>query len=197
MLKSQSKTFFLKRIILSSIFLISAFILPWWLVMFLGLMLLFYFNNYYEFIIAGLILDSLYGNIISINHNKMEQDFLSIKRIVTSSQSKKSSLLASHFYKSKDSIITISAFQFKENEYYLQLSIFDTEKNERVENRLQLGIKEFIVSTITSSGEEILLASKDGRVIKVDENLIRDHKKWESMIDGYNKWLGSQPTGLL
>ena len=36
--------------------------------MFLGLMLLFYFNNYYEFIIAGLILDSLYGNIISINN---------------------------------------------------------------------------------------------------------------------------------
>lgn len=68
MLKSPSKTFFIKRIIFSLVFLLSVFILPWWLVIILGLVLVFYFNNYYEFIIAGLILDSLYGNIISIDN---------------------------------------------------------------------------------------------------------------------------------
>lgn len=66
MLKSQSKIYFIKRIFISLIFLISSFILPWWLVIILGLILAFYFNNFYEFIIAGLILDSLYGGIISI-----------------------------------------------------------------------------------------------------------------------------------
>jgi len=125
----------------------------------------------------------------------MEQDFLSIKRIVTSSQSKRLSLLASHFYKSKESIITISAFQVKEDEYYLQMSNFDTVKNERVENRLQKWIKEFIVSSITSNGEEILVGSKDGRVIKVDKSIVRDHSKWENMIEGYNKWYGNGSRG--
>ena len=67
MLKSQSKTYFIKRVFLSLLFLFSAFVLPWWLVIIFGLGLVFYFNNYYEFIAAGLILDSLYGNIISIN----------------------------------------------------------------------------------------------------------------------------------
>jgi len=67
MLKSPSKTFFIKRILISLIFLYCAFILPWWLIIILGLALVFYFNNYYEFIVAGLILDSLYGNIVSID----------------------------------------------------------------------------------------------------------------------------------
>lgn len=66
MLKSPSKTFFIKRIILSLVFLLFAFILPWWLVIIFGLILVFYFNNFYEFILAGLILDSLYGGMISV-----------------------------------------------------------------------------------------------------------------------------------
>ncbi len=68
MLKSQSKTFFIKRIILSLVFLLSAFILPWWLVIVFGLILVFYFNNFYEFILAGLILDTLYGGVVSFEN---------------------------------------------------------------------------------------------------------------------------------
>jgi hypothetical protein len=60
---------------------------------------------------------------------------------------------------------------------------------------LQQWIKGFIVSSITSSGEDILIFSKDGRVMKVDESVLRDHKKWESMIEEYNKWLGTQLSG--
>ena len=68
MSKFQSKTFFIKRIIFSLLFLSLAFILPWWLVIISGLVLVFYFNNFYEFIVAGLILDSLYGNIVSVDN---------------------------------------------------------------------------------------------------------------------------------
>ena len=50
----------------------------------------------------------------------------------------------------------------------------------------------FIVSSITSSGEEIWLVSKDGRVMKVHESVLKEHKKWDSMIEGYSMWLGSQ-----
>jgi hypothetical protein len=66
MLKSQFKIKSIKRIILSVIFLWTAFILPWWLVIVFGLILVFYFKNFYEFIIAGLILDGLYGSVLSI-----------------------------------------------------------------------------------------------------------------------------------
>lgn len=66
MLKSQSKPNIVKRVIFSVAFLLLAFILPWWLVLVLGLILVFYFNNFYEFILAGLILDGLYGGIISV-----------------------------------------------------------------------------------------------------------------------------------
>jgi len=68
MSKSLSKIPFLKRIACSLVFLFLVFILPWWLVIILGLVLVFYFNNFYEFIVAGLILDSLYGNIVSIDN---------------------------------------------------------------------------------------------------------------------------------
>jgi hypothetical protein len=90
--------------------------------------------------------------------------------------------LASHFYKSKNCIITVSAFQLKEDECYLQVSSFDTEKNERVENRLQQWIKGFIVSSITSSEDDIIIVSKDARVMKAHEKVLRDRKKWETMV---------------
>lgn len=66
MLKSQFKTEIIKRIVISLLFLFSVFIIPWWLVIVVGLVLVFYCKNFYEFIVAGLILDSLYGGIITI-----------------------------------------------------------------------------------------------------------------------------------
>jgi hypothetical protein len=42
--------------------------LPWWLVLVFGIFLSFYFKNFYEFIFAGLILDSLYGKMISVEN---------------------------------------------------------------------------------------------------------------------------------
>ena len=39
----------------------SCFIFPWWFAFLLALILLFYFNNYYEFLLAGFLLDALYG----------------------------------------------------------------------------------------------------------------------------------------
>jgi len=81
MSKFQSKTYFIKRIIFSLLFIYSVFILPWWLVLVLGLGLSFYFQNFYEFIVVGLILDSLYGGIISIE--KFYFFFTLITSIVT------------------------------------------------------------------------------------------------------------------
>jgi hypothetical protein len=66
MLKSQFKINIAKRLISSLVFLLVAFVLPWWLVIILGLFLVFYFENFYEFILAGLILDGLYGSLVSI-----------------------------------------------------------------------------------------------------------------------------------
>ncbi len=68
MSKSQFKINLFKRILFSIIYLYCAFILPWWLVIVLGIILLFYFKNFYDFIFAGLILDSLYGDIISVQN---------------------------------------------------------------------------------------------------------------------------------
>ena len=67
MLKSKSnfKTLYLERILISLIYLFLAFSLPWWLVIVVGLFLVFYFNNFYEFIVAGIILDILYGGIVT------------------------------------------------------------------------------------------------------------------------------------
>jgi hypothetical protein len=68
MLKSQFKLSLIKRLFVSLFFLFGAFILPWWIVIILGLFLMFYFDNFYEFILAGLILDGLYGGLISFEN---------------------------------------------------------------------------------------------------------------------------------
>jgi hypothetical protein len=68
MSKSQFKINIAKRVVLSALFILSSFLLPWWLVIIIGLFLAFYFKNFYEFILSGLILDSLYGKIISIEN---------------------------------------------------------------------------------------------------------------------------------
>jgi hypothetical protein len=68
MSKSQFRLHIAKRVIFSTLFILSPFLLPWWLVIIIGLFLTFYFKNFYEFILSGLILDSLYGKIISIEN---------------------------------------------------------------------------------------------------------------------------------
>ncbi len=63
--------------------------------------------------------------------------------------------------------------------------------------KLQIGIKDYKVVSITSEGEEVWLVSKDGRVIRVKEHLLRDSKRWDGLIEGYNKWLGNFPGSLM
>lgn len=55
----------MKRIIYSIILILSAFLLNWWIVSILAIVGLFYFDNYFEAVIAGLIIDSLYGAVLT------------------------------------------------------------------------------------------------------------------------------------
>jgi hypothetical protein len=55
-----------KRITFGAALIISAFILPWWFSFIAALIGAFYFENLYEIIFVGLIIDSLYGNWISV-----------------------------------------------------------------------------------------------------------------------------------
>lgn len=52
----------IKRVIFSTVLIISALVLPWWIGVLLSLAGLFYFNNLYEVFVVGLILDSIYGS---------------------------------------------------------------------------------------------------------------------------------------
>ncbi len=63
--------------------------------------------------------------------------------------------------------------------------------------KLQIGIKDYKVVSITSEGEEVWLVSKDGRVIRVKEYVLRDSKRWDGLIEGYSKWLGNFPGSLM
>jgi len=49
------------RIITDLALVVSIFVLPWWLSLFFALACLFIFNNYFEVLVAGYILDILYG----------------------------------------------------------------------------------------------------------------------------------------
>jgi len=52
----------LKRVALDIILFISLIALvPWWIAAIFALALSFYFQNYYEIIIAGILLDAFYG----------------------------------------------------------------------------------------------------------------------------------------
>lgn len=54
----------IKRVIFGIFLIISAFIFPWWVSAILAVIGLFYFENLYEVIFVGIIIDSLYGGII-------------------------------------------------------------------------------------------------------------------------------------
>jgi hypothetical protein len=49
------------RFIVNSILILSVFIFPWWVSGLLGLCALFYFHTFYEIVVLGLIIDSLYN----------------------------------------------------------------------------------------------------------------------------------------
>jgi hypothetical protein len=51
----------LLRISIDCILIIAAFITPWWFVFIVGAILLFVFKTYYEFIVLGFIIDTLYN----------------------------------------------------------------------------------------------------------------------------------------
>ncbi len=49
------------RIIIDCILILSAFFVPWWIPMLGGLIAIVFFNSYYEIVVLGVILDSLYN----------------------------------------------------------------------------------------------------------------------------------------
>ncbi len=52
----------LKRIILDILLFLSVLFAPWWVSVLLALIFMIYFRNFIEIIIAGFIIDILYGN---------------------------------------------------------------------------------------------------------------------------------------
>lgn len=51
----------MKRVIFDIILLITVFVLPWWISVLLILIGIFVFNNFYEFLVANVIVYSLYS----------------------------------------------------------------------------------------------------------------------------------------
>src|SRR3989344_4581768 len=54
-----------KRVAANLILLALLFIAPWWIVMSVAVLFLFYFKNYFEILIFGFLLDLLYGAPVS------------------------------------------------------------------------------------------------------------------------------------
>jgi len=52
------------RILSGIVVIVSAIIFPWWVSVIFAVAGLFYFGNFYEVLIVGLILDTLYGSHI-------------------------------------------------------------------------------------------------------------------------------------
>ncbi|MBU3925695.1 hypothetical protein KJ763_00805 [Patescibacteria group bacterium] len=51
----------IKRIIFDIVFLVALFAMPWWLTVIVGVLGLILFRNFWEIILAGLIIDSFYS----------------------------------------------------------------------------------------------------------------------------------------
>lgn len=51
-----------KRILFDLFILASLFFIPWWVVVLLGVLGVFYFPAYYELVVFGFVLDILYGS---------------------------------------------------------------------------------------------------------------------------------------
>jgi len=52
----------IKRIIADIGIVLCIIYAPWWVTVIVGTFFAFYFNNYYEYIVAGVLIDVLYGN---------------------------------------------------------------------------------------------------------------------------------------
>jgi hypothetical protein len=52
----------IKRVVSTLVLIFLSIFTPWWVALLFGLMMVFYFENYYEFILIGLIADSMYGS---------------------------------------------------------------------------------------------------------------------------------------
>lgn len=50
-----------RRILADLVLFILIFTSPWWAAFLLGILFLFMFENFYEFLVLGFILDNLYG----------------------------------------------------------------------------------------------------------------------------------------
>ncbi len=57
----------MKRALYGVALIISAFIMPWWIVILFSVLGILYFPQLYEVIAVGLILDMLYGSVLSIH----------------------------------------------------------------------------------------------------------------------------------
>ncbi|HMO78778.1 MAG TPA: hypothetical protein PJ997_00800 [Candidatus Paceibacterota bacterium] len=55
----------IKRIIFGIFAILGAFLFPWWLAIIISFFGILYFDNFYEIILVGIILDSLYGKIFT------------------------------------------------------------------------------------------------------------------------------------
>ncbi len=51
----------MKRVFFGMFLIILPFVSPWWVAALVGILGLFYFDNLYEVIIVGLLIDILYG----------------------------------------------------------------------------------------------------------------------------------------
>lgn len=56
----KNKSVFL-RILIDVFLLVSAFFLPWWTIFILGTFFLFYFKHFFEFLIMGFLIDSIFA----------------------------------------------------------------------------------------------------------------------------------------
>lgn len=61
MLRLKNNNSWMIRIGIDCLLLISAFFFPWWVTMLGAVVATFYFRSYYEIVVLGLIIDSLYN----------------------------------------------------------------------------------------------------------------------------------------
>jgi hypothetical protein len=58
----------LKRIIFDILLFISAIVAPWWFTGIFSIVILYYFKNFNEIILFGLVMDILYGRLADTFH---------------------------------------------------------------------------------------------------------------------------------
>ncbi len=59
----------LKRSVIDVILILSAFMMPWWITALAACIALFYFESFYEIVVLGLIIDSLYNAAVPRVHH--------------------------------------------------------------------------------------------------------------------------------